>query len=529
MLRKFGTAVGACTLIGSLASVGTAGASTAHSGKAQYVDGGTFSLAISSDPGDIDPYQSTEGTARQIYAFGYDTLLARSASGQPLPELAQSWTATPRKVTFTLRRGITCDDGSTLSATDVAKDLAYIKNPKTISPWLHFALPINYAVSADDASRTVTIRTVQNFGLLLQGAGELPIVCPQGLYNPDGIQHKFDGTGPYQITSYSTGVSYSMQVRPGYHWGPKGASTSAPGTPKNVNIQFVSSETTAANELLSGQLNAAQITGPDRNRLGSLQHVNVPVIVGELNFNERSNRITADPAVRKALAEAINYKNVAKVGTAGKGSVANNLAVEQPALCPGTTTDALPHRSLKAAKALLSADGWKVGHGGIRQKDGKALKINLIYQVGAPQTESAVELLSQEWAPLGVQTVINGYTETEWTQILTVTSNYDIFYSGINLEFPFQYTDFFGGPIPTKGGDNFGDLRNGQFLKLSGQALGTLGTAGCNLWNNAQRALMSRVDVVPISTGDRPFYMYHATLQTSGLFAVPTSIRLLAS
>lgn len=527
MLTRAASAIGACALLGGLVAVGNAGAATTHHSRTSYVSGGTFSLAISSDPGDIDPYQSTEGTARQIYAFGYDTLLARSSSGKPVSELAQSWSASPNKVSFTLRKGVTCDDGSTLTATDVANDLAYIKNPKTISPWLNFALPIDYAVSADDATRTVTITTVKDFGLLLQGAGELPIVCPQGLTDPQTIQHKFDGTGPYQITSYSTGVSYSMQVRPGYAWGPGGASTAAAGTPAVVNVDFVSSESTAANELLAGQLNAAQITGPDRSRLGSLQHVNVPVVVGELNFNERKNRITADGDVRKALAEAINYKNVAKVGTSGEGAVARSLAVEQPALCPATTTNALPSRSLKSARALLTADGWKVGAGGVRHKHGEALKINLIYQIGAPQTQSAVELLSQEWAPLGVQTVINGYTETEWTQILTVTSNYDIFYSGINLEFPFQYTDFFGGPAPTAGGDNFGDIHNSKFLKLSDQALGTLGTKGCDLWNNAQRALMARADVVPISTGDRPFYMYHSTLQTSGLFAVPTSIRLL--
>ncbi|HTX01824.1 MAG TPA: ABC transporter substrate-binding protein, partial [Acidimicrobiales bacterium] len=174
-----------------------------HQPEVSYASGGTFSMVISSDPGDIDPYQSTEGTARQIYAFGYDTLLARSPKGKPVADLARSWSASPQQVRYTLKPGVTCDDGATLTASDVAQDFDYIKNPKTISPWLSFVLPIGYSVSADDATRTVTIKTVKPFGLLLQAAGELPIVCPQGLTDANSIQHKFDGTGPFQITSYS--------------------------------------------------------------------------------------------------------------------------------------------------------------------------------------------------------------------------------------------------------------------------------------------------------------------------------------
>ncbi|MDA8291882.1 MAG: ABC transporter substrate-binding protein [Actinomycetota bacterium] len=186
-MTKAASAIGACALLGGLVVVGNAGAATTQHARTSYVNVGTFSPTISSGAGDIDPYQSTEGTARQIYAFGYDTLLARSSSGRRVSELAQSWATSPNNISFTLRKGVTRDDGSTLTATDVAKDPACIKNPKTISPWLSFAPPIDYALAADDATRTVTITTVKDFGLLLQGAGELPIVCPQGLSDPQTI------------------------------------------------------------------------------------------------------------------------------------------------------------------------------------------------------------------------------------------------------------------------------------------------------------------------------------------------------
>jgi peptide/nickel transport system substrate-binding protein len=47
------------------------------------------------------------------------------------------------------------------------------------------------------------------------------------------------------------------------------------------------------------------------------------------------------------------------------------------------------------------------------------------------------------------------------------------------------------------------------------------------LWKQAHQALLKRADVIPISAGDRPFYASKATMQTVGLFVVPTSIRLL--
>jgi peptide/nickel transport system substrate-binding protein len=63
---------------------------------------------------------------------------------------------------------------------------------------------------------------------------------------------------------------------------------------------------------------------------------------------------------------------------------------------------------------------------------------------------------------------------------------------------------------------------------LSAQALAVGGEQGCALWTQAHQALLKRADVIPISVGNRPFYARKATLETVGLFAVPTSIRLYA-
>jgi peptide/nickel transport system substrate-binding protein len=528
MNRRWIAAAAAVTAL-LAAGCGTSSTPSGGSGTHGYATGGTFTMDISSDPGTVSPYQTTEGSARQIFAFGYDTLVGRNSAGALVPELATKWQATTTQVTYTLHRGVKCDDGSTLTASDVAADFNSIDNPNTLSPWLSFTLPVKYTATADNQAGTVTITTSQPDGLLAEGAGELPIVCPAGLKSPNSIAHKFDGTGPFQVTSYSPGTSYTMTVRKGYDWGPDGASTSAPGTPAKIVLDFVDDETTEANQLLAGQINAAQVSGSDATRLGGLKTAVITKLAGELYFNEAPGRLFADKDLRTAVAEATNIPAVTKVGTGGLGTVATNMEVESPPPCPGNTTSALPARNLAKAKALLQADGWVAGPGGVREKDGKKLAVSLNYQTGSQQTVNAIELIAQEWNAIGIQANITGYEEGPWTQMLTVTGNFDVFYSSINLDSPFQYSDFFGGPAPQNGGDNFGRIDNPVFDTLSRQALGTEGSGACKLWNDAQDALMARADVIPISVLPDPFYLHDATMQAFGVLEVPSSIRLLAS
>lgn len=513
----------------SLVVTACAGGSTTGA-TGTFVSGGTFTMNLGTDPGTIDPYKTTGGTNRQIFAFSYDTLVARTPNGTTVPELAAKWQVTPNKVVYTLRKGVTCQDGSTLTPSDVAADFNYVKNPGTLSAWVQLTVPMSYTASADDAADTVTITTAQPFGMLLNGAGSLPIVCPKGLRDPASLDHATDGTGPYQVISYVADDHYTLQARSGYAWGPNGATNAAPGSPKTVKIEFVQNESTSANELLSGEINAAQVTGPDRSRLDStpsLKRYDIPVMVGELNLNEAAGRVLADPAVRKAMAQALNMPAIAKVGTNNLGSVATNMMVESPVTCPGNETAGnLPTGGASAAGQTLSAAGWTQGAGGVRAKGGQQLTLNMIYQVGAPQTVSAVELIAQELGAVGIKANLRGLTQNAFLSALYTTEDFDVYYSGINLEFPFMMTSYYGGATPAKGGRNAGGIVNQDFNSLSAQALSSSGASACTLWKQAHEALLKQADVIPISVGDRPFYTSKAGLQTVGLFAVPTSIRL---
>jgi peptide/nickel transport system substrate-binding protein len=529
--RRF-PALLAITITSSLVAAcggGTGGGTTA--GTPEYVTGGTFVMSLGSDPGAVNPYKSTGGLNRQIYAFAYDTLVGRGPDGKAVAQLATSWTVTTTSVTYTIRDGIKCDDGTTLKPSDIAADFTYIADPKTLSPWVQFSVPVQYTATADDAARTVTITSTTPFGTLLQGAGAVPIMCPAGLKNMGGLDHASAGTGPYRITEYVAGDHYTLEARPGYDWGPGGASTATPGLPKTVRINFAANESTMANQLVGKQINAAQVTGPDRARLertDGIRRFDIPVIVGEVNFNEAPGRLFSDTQLRLAVASALNRTELAPVSTSNQGTVANNLIVEAPVQCPGDeVTGALPAFDVANANQILDTAGWTRSGGGVRQKNGKSLTAKIIYQTGAPQTASAAELIGQQLGAVGIGTNLVGLTNAAFLQNLYQTADFDIYYSAINVDFPYMMTTFFGGPTPAKGGRNAGAIHNPEFESLSAQAAATLADQSCPLWKQAHQALLKRADVIPISAGNRPFYAAKATLQTVGLFAVPTSIRLL--
>ena len=214
-----------------------------------------------------------------------------------------SWKTTGPTTVFTIRKGVTCSDGSPVTPSVIAEDFAYIKNPANGSPYIGVAVPsANFTYQADDAASTFTLTLAAPFGFLLQSLAFFPIVCGKGAQDPASLSESASGSGPYTLSQAVPNSHYTLALRKGYTWGPGGASTDVAGIPSKVVIDIISSETTEANELLSGTLNAAVINGPDRKRLTGSGFATQQAINGgiDLLFNE-TGAVPRRPDVRKAL------------------------------------------------------------------------------------------------------------------------------------------------------------------------------------------------------------------------------------
>ena len=192
---------------------------------------------------------------------------------------------------------------------------------------------------------------------MLNGLASLPMVCEAGMEDRESLAAATGGTGPYELTEAVPGEQYTYQIRDGYTWGPNGATTAEKGMPATVVMKIVANEGTRANLILSGDLNAAQVLGPDVDRLdkAGLFAAETPVLLGEQWYNHADGHATSDPAVRMALTQALDLAELQSVLTADKGTPATTLAVLEPVACPGdSVSGALPAQDVEAAKAALS-------------------------------------------------------------------------------------------------------------------------------------------------------------------------------
>lgn len=513
---------------GGATTPSAAAETTAGNTTNKFVNGGTFTMAMTSDPGNLDPQSSAASALYQFSYFAYDRLLNVSSTGTIQSGLATKWRAQGKKIVLTMHKGITCSDGSAFTAADAAANLNYVADPKNKSAFLGVFLPVGAKATANSSAGTVTLALPQVAPFILDGLGGIPMVCAAGMKNRKMLATKTDGTGPYQLTQAVSNDHYTLTKRKGYTWGPNGATTAENGLPDTIVIKIVQNETTAANLLLSGGLNAATILGPDSQRLTaqSLYSVSIPSLVGEMWFNQNSGHLTADPKLRLALTKAVDLSQLQKVLTSGRGTAATTFAAIAPVACQGNSVaPALPAHDLTAAKALLDQDGWKVGSGGIRSKNGKQLALSFLYptDLGAP-IASAAELAVQQWKQLGVKVTAKGQTDTASVQTLFSTGNWDISWVPVNVSTPDQLVAFLSGPTPPKG-QNFANLKNATYSKDVAKASQIVGTKGCPDWLAAESNLVKNADVIPFANQSQQIFGKGAQFSVSGEL-LPTSIRM---
>ena len=520
---------GLCLCLTVLAGCG--GAATSNSANAEVVDGGVFTLGLSSDPGSLDPQMGAGTTLFTVTQFAYDPLVSVDGeTGEIRSGLATKWETTTSSVELTLADGITCADGAKLTATDVADNLDFVADPNNKSPFLGTFLPVGATTEADDAAGTVTITLAQPAPFVLNGLSGLPIVCPSGMADRATLATATAGTGPYQLTEAAPGDHYTYTIRDGYTWGPGGATTKTRGLPDTVVVKVVENETTAANLLLSGGLNAAQILGPEADRLAKagLFTATTPAIVGEQWYNHTAGRVTSDPKVRLALTHALDLDQLQKVLTAGHGRSGSTMAANAPVACPGdSVSDSLPRGDAASAGTLLDEAGWQKGDDGMRSRNGQPLKVTFLYQNNLGSSgDAAAELAVRQWQAIGVAATAQAQNETTLTGTIFGAGDWDVAWVALNVGSPDQLVPFLSGP-PAPNGTNFAAIADPDY-DAAVAAAAALGPDGCDAWLDAESGLIAKASIVPFAAVSVRTFGKGAEFATPGQL-IPTSIRVTAS
>jgi peptide/nickel transport system substrate-binding protein len=482
-------------------------------GGRQPVNGKTFTMAVAGDPGNLDPHFTSLSVTGQVDRFLYDSLLGFAPDGKTLPALAETWEATGTTAKFTLRKGVTCADGTPLTATTVAANISFVGDVKNASSRVGIYVPAGAKATADDAAGVVTVTSPSPDAFLDRNLGGLPIVCDKGMKDRGRLKQASDGTGMYTVSEAVPDDHYTLTRRKEYAWGPGDFKADTVGLPDTVVIKVIANEATTANLILSGQVNAARFTGPDGQRLVGGDYLKRDILAptGELWFNQKAGLPTADLAVRTALVQSVDLNQARQVFTSGRGAAPTGLVLPAGSPCKDdTVTGNLPAFDAAAGKAALA---------------GK--KLTLVWgNNGNPGTQAAAELLQKQWQAAGAQITLKSATTTQIGQIAAGQLAWDVALFPIGVTLPTQLVSFLSGPTPPNGA-NFASFDNKEYVAAVEQAQKLVGDKGCAQWAAAEKAVIKHLDLVPFASSNAPMFARGADLQLSEGDVDPASIRML--
>ena len=350
-------------------SLGVVAAASAIALLAGCAGGGSVSPQASAGGETIDtirvsydtPSTNDPALGMSIYDFvlarhSFDTLVRKDQGGF-IPGLATEWESTPNSATFTLRSGATCSDGTEITPTIVKNSLDRFAASEGSTVPSVFGLQIPN-VSADDAAGTVAIELEQPWPDLVNGLSMSPagIVCPAGLEDLEALAAgTAEGaeSGPYVMTQAEPGVQYKYELREDYDAWPEWSDVE--GRPAEKLDFVVSTDTTAtANLVLDGQLDVAKITPDSTDRFAGHEDYEIATFLFSdfyVMFNEREGSPFTDPAVRKAVAQAINLEDLRGIAYGDYGKVANSFA-SPGAVCYNESSATIPEDMDAASKVL---------------------------------------------------------------------------------------------------------------------------------------------------------------------------------
>jgi peptide/nickel transport system substrate-binding protein len=171
--------------------------------------------------------------------------------------------------------------------------------------------------------------------------------------------------------------------------------------------------------------------------------------------------------VRVALAYATNRDEI--IQKILHGSAIPAETDQSPQLSWAYTNDITHHPFDPAkARAILDADGWKVGPDGVRVKDGQRLEITYSTQTESNVGKALETLLQREWREVGVQADVKNYPTSQFwdnsTAGILQGGHYDVagfswiaaadpddspIYSGDNLAPHGQNAMYWNNPVAT--------------------------------------------------------------------------------
>ncbi|WP_223596739.1 nickel ABC transporter substrate-binding protein [Neobacillus bataviensis] len=366
-----------------------------------------LTVAWPRDVGEMNPHVYNPS---QLFAQSmvYEPLVSYGDGGELKPHLAESWEISKdgKEYTFHLRKDVKFSDGTSFNAKIVKKNFDTILNHMDLHSWLGFLSKISNTEVIDENTFKMTLTdpyypTVQ----------ELAVVRPVRFLGEAGFPEDGDtskgvvkavGTGPWILEEYKKD-EYAIFKRNEKYWG------QLPSLEK-IQVKIIPDAETRVLAFEKGEIDL--IYGEGMISIDSFKQlestgnyktsISEPVATRQLVMNSARDKLS-DERVRQALHYGFNKDAMVKGITSGLEEPADHIL---PTNLPYTSD--IDVKSIKydveKAKSLLDEAGWTLPKGKtVREKDGKLLDVDLMYNSAETIQKAMAETLQSEWAAIGVK------------------------------------------------------------------------------------------------------------------------------
>lgn len=328
----------------------------------------------------------------------FEGLVRLTEDYQVEPLLAESWEfIAPNTWRFKLREGVSFHDGTPFNADAVAWSMGRVAR----AGGGNIGVDEDSTVVIDEYTVEITpARPNMRFLEKLAHPSAGSMVAP----NTDPAEVRV-GTGPFREVSYTPEDSYVVEANSDY-WG------DAPQV-QRITWRFIPDPTTRVLALQAGEVNL--VNEVPRESVADVEGGGFQVLrsaVGgysALYFNIHGAEpydLGQDPAIREAVAAAIS-KDVIVTGV-WQDNAEVGVSMIPPAIL-GNSAGSVTGVAYDPARAaqILDEAGWVMGGSGIREKDGRPLKLVLVSGFPSASAHGAMpELVQAQLREIGVDVEI---------------------------------------------------------------------------------------------------------------------------
>jgi peptide/nickel transport system substrate-binding protein len=320
--------------------------------------------------------------------------------------LAEKWKISDDQLTITidLKKNLKWSDGQPLTADDVQFTYDRFADPKNKYPYLSLWTQVQSIKAASPTQ--VVVKLTEVFAPILDNLDFL--ILPKHVWeklnwadNPEA-QKPSVGSGPFLVEEWKRDDHATFRANPGYvggkpHldrviWKVYPNTTALYAAQKGGEVDVAGVE---ADNYLDAKTNPKLKLTVYMTAGGNITYVGFNTLKPELS----------DVRVRRAMTYAVDRKTVIdKVLNGLADPLETFVGSKNPFYNKKVEKDAYTFDPAKA-KALLDQAGWRVGTDGIREKDGKKLKLRYMGGTGNKTAQDTFTFYQQYWKDVGISVV----------------------------------------------------------------------------------------------------------------------------